>query len=132
MDLQNLVSILKDLRRQRTEIKKELDEVEPLIKEELESQGIDKMSFPDLGVKISYSKVNKSVMDEDKLISIVQRLIASDSEFTEDIKECIEYKPIINEQKLQELIYKGVVDINDIQPAYVDKGYKVLKISKLK
>lgn len=132
MDLQNLVSILKDLRRQRTEIKKELDEVEPLIKEELESQGIDKMSFPDLGVKISYSKVNKSVMDEDKLISIVQGLIAGDSEFTEDIKECIEYKPIINEQKLQELIYKGVVDINDIQPAYVDKGYKVLKISKLK
>lgn len=132
MDLQNLVSILKNLRRQRTEIKKELDEVEPLIKEELESQGIDKMSFPDLGVKISYSKVNKSVMDEDKLISIVQRLIASDSEFTEDIKECIEYKPIINEQKLQELIYKGIVDINDIEPAYVDKGYKVLKISKLK
>lgn len=132
MDLQNLVSILKNLRQQRTEIKKELDEVEPLIKEELESQGIDKMAFPDLGVKISYSKVNKSVMDEDKLISIVQRLIASDSEFTEDIKECIEYKPIINEQKLQELIYKGIVDINDIQPAYVDKGYKVLKISKLK
>ena len=62
-------------------------------------------------------------MDEDILINILNEL---------SIQGCIEMRPTVNEEKVQELIYKGLLSVDDISPAVIDKSYKVLKFVKLK
>ena len=71
-------------------------------------------------------------MNSDKLLAIIKNLVITKTDFSKDIEECIEYKPYVNEEKVQDLIYKGIISIEDIQEAYEDKSYKQLRITNIK
>ena len=95
----------------KSETKKLIDDV----KTKFESLGLNEYNIP--GEKCS--KVEKTSMNEDKLIDILINLskLETDDRLAESVKSCIEYKPTINEKKVQQLIYQGIINIEDIAPA---------------
>ena len=113
---------LKTLKADKKELDKQMKALEGRIKDEFAARGVDRVDYETIGQGLQYTTVNKTSMDEDKLISILRELGAYD---------CIELKPTVNEDKVQELIYKGIINIEDIAPAMIDKSYKVLKFVKL-
>ncbi|MGM9544220.1 MAG: hypothetical protein ACI3T9_04490 [Romboutsia timonensis] len=113
---------LKTLKADKKELDKQMKALEGRIKEEFDARGVDRVDYETIGQGLQYTTVDKTSMDEDKLISILRELGAYD---------CIELKPTVNEDKVQELIYKGIINIEDIAPAMIDKSYKVLKFVKL-
>ena len=132
MDLEKLIVKVKNLKDQKSLIEKDLKKVEPELKQELEGLGITKKQFPNSKLKLSYVTVYKSSMNSDKLLAIIKNLVITKTDFSKDIEECIEYKPYVNEEKVQDLIYKGIISIEDIQEAYEDKSYKQLRITNIK
>lgn len=132
MDLEKLIIQVKKLKDQKTLIEKDLKIIEPELKQELEGLGITKKQFPNSKLKLSYVTVHKSSMNSDKLLAIIKNLVITKTDFSKDIEECIEYKPYVNEEKVQDLIYKGIISIEDIQEAYEDKSYKQLRITNIK
>lgn len=98
----------------KSETKKLVDDV----KAKFESLGLNEYNIPgEFCVKCS--KVEKTSMNEDKLIGILNNLskLETDERLAESIKSCIEYKPTINEKKVQQLIYQGIINIEDIASA---------------
>ena len=132
MDLEKLIVKVKNLKDQKSLIEKDLKKVEPELKQELEGLGITKKQFPNSKLKISYNTIHRASMNSDKLLAIIKNLVITKTDFSKDIEECIEYKPYINEEKVQNLIYKGILSIEDIQEAYEDKSYKTLRITNIK
>ena len=132
MDLEKLIVKVKNLKDQKSLIEKDLKKDEPELKQELEGLGITKKQFPNSKLKISYNTVHRASMNSDKLLVILKNLSNAKTDFSKDIEECIEYKPYVNEEKVQDLIYKGIIPIEDIQEAYADKSYKQLRITNIK
>ena len=48
------------------------------------------------------------------------------------LKSCLLVKTVVDEDKIQELIYKGFISIEDIQPAVIEKSYTRLTIKEVK
>ena len=63
----------------------------------------------------------RTSMNEDKLVEIVQELIdnAATEEETERLSKLIEYKPQVNSTLLEDMIYNGELDKDLIQDAVV-------------
>lgn len=63
----------------------------------------------------------RTSMNEDKLVEIVQELIdnAATEEETERLSKLIEYKPQVNPSLLEDMIYNGELDKDLIQDAVV-------------
>lgn len=122
MLLQELASVKEQLKR----FKDKEAELNKQVKEELDSQGIEKGVYN--GIKVTYTTCTKSSMNEDKLLQIVKGLSVEQPE----LLKCIETKEYINESVLEELIYEGIITVDDIQPAYEEKQYKTLKLKKVK
>lgn len=63
----------------------------------------------------------RTSMNEDKLVEIVQELIdnAATEEETERLSKLIEYKPQVNSMLLEDMIYNGEIDKDLIQDAVV-------------
>ena len=83
----------------KSETKKLIDDV----KTKFESLGLNEYNIPgEFCVKCS--KVEKTSMNEDKLIGILNNLskLETDDRLAESVKSCIEYKPTINEKKVQD------------------------------
>ena len=114
---------LKMLRQEKKDIEKDIKVLEAKLKEEFNARGTDRVDYETIGQGLQYTTVNKTSMDEDILINILNEL---------SIQDCIEMRPTVNEEKVQELIYKGLLSVDDISPAVIDKSYKVLKFVKLK
>lgn len=114
---------LKMLRQEKKDIEKDIKVLEAKLKEEFDARGTDRVDYETIGQGLQYTTVNKTSMDEDILINILNEL---------SIQGCIEMRPTVNEEKVQELIYKGLLSVDDISPAVIDKSYKVLKFVKLK
>ena len=111
------------LRQEKKDIEKDIKVLEAKLKEEFDARGTDRVDYETIGQGLQYTTVNKTSMDEDILINILNEL---------SIQDCIEMRPTVNEEKVQELIYKGLLSVDDISPAVIDKSYKVLKFVKLK
>lgn len=122
-EFERMIYKLKMLRQEKKDIENDIKEIEQKIKDEFNARGTERADFETIGQGLSYSTVNKTSIDEDVLINILEKL---------DVDECIEMKPTVNEGKVQELIYKGILSIDDISPAIIDKSYKTLKFGKLK
>ena len=122
-DFERMIYKLKMLRQEKKDIENDIKQIEQKIKDEFNARGTERADFETIGQGLSYSTVNKTSIDEDVLINILEKL---------DVDECIEMKPTVNEGKVQELIYKGILSIDDISPAIIDKSYKTLKFGKLK
>lgn len=114
---------LKMLRQEKKDIEKDIKILETKLKEEFDARGTDRADFDTIGQGLTYTTVNKTSMDEDVLINILNEL---------SLQGCIEMRPTVNEEKVQEMIYKGLLSVDDISPAVIDKSYKVLKFVKLK
>lgn len=122
-DFERMIYKLKMLRQEKKELENDIKQIEQKIKDEFNARGTERADFETIGQGLSYSTVNKTSIDEDVLLNILEKL---------NVDECIEMKPTVNEDKVQELIYKGILSIDDISPAVIDKSYKTLKFGKLK
>ena len=122
MLLQELASVKEQLKR----FKDKEAELNKQVKQELDSQGIEKGVYN--GIKVTYTTCTKSSINEDKLLAIVKQLAQEQPE----LLSCIETKEVINENTLEELMYQGFITPGDIQAAYEEKQYKTLKLKKVK
>lgn len=113
----------------KTETKKLVDDV----KLKLESLGLSEYNMPG-EFCVKYSKVEKTAMNEEKLIDILTNIInaQTDVQVADSLKQCIEYKPCINEKKVQQLIYQGLLNTEDIAPAMETSVQTRLTFSKPK
>lgn len=106
------------------------------LKGELEARDIEKQTFDDIGYKISYTTAVKNTMNEDKLIEVLKNIIAeahrANSPYLDELSSCIVNKPVIDENRVYELLNKGILNTEDIQDAYEEKSYKTLRVTKLK
>lgn len=92
----------------------------------LDEQGITKGEYD--GIKVSYTTNTKSELDDDTLIQILLNMAQEKPE----IMNCLVPTYTIDEDKLEELMYGGIISTDDIAPAYREKQYKTLRVKKVK
>lgn len=92
----------------------------------LEEQGISKGEYD--GIKVSYTTNTKSELDDDILIQILLNMAQEKPE----IMNCLIPTYVIDEDKLEELMYGGLISTDDIAPAYREEQYKTLRVKKVK
>lgn len=92
----------------------------------LDEQGITKGEYD--GIKVSYTTNTKSELDDDTLIQILLNMAQEKPE----IMDCLVPTYTIDEDKLEELMYGGIISTDDIAPAYREKTYKTLRVKKVK
>ena len=92
----------------------------------LDEQGITKGEYD--GIKVSYTTNTKSELDDDILIQILLTMAQEKPE----IMDCLVPTYIIDEDKLEELMYGGIISTDDIAPAYKEKQYKTLRVKRVK
>ena len=109
--------------------KKNKDMENDLIKDTktiLDEQGITKGEYD--GIKVSYTTNTKSELDDDILIQILLTMAQEKPE----IMDCLIPTYTIDEDKLEELMYGGIISTDDIAPAYREKQYKTLRVKRVK
>lgn len=92
----------------------------------LDEQGISKGEYD--GIKVSYTTNTKSELDADILIQILLNMAQEKPE----IMNCLIPTYSIDEDKLEELMYGGLISTDDIAPAYREKQYKTLRVKRVK
>lgn len=92
----------------------------------LDEQGITKGEYD--GIKVSYITNTKSELDDDTLIQILLNMAKEKPE----IMDCLVPTYTIDEDKLEELMYGGIISTDDIAPAYREKTYKTLRVKRVK
>lgn len=92
----------------------------------LDEQGISKGEYD--GIKVSYTTNTKSELDDDILIQILLNMAQEKPE----IMDCLIPTYVIDEDKLEELMYSGLISTDDIAPAYKEKQYKTLRVKRVK
>ena len=92
----------------------------------LDEQGITKGEYD--GIKVSYTTNTKSELDDDTLIQILLNMAQEKPE----ILDCLVPTYTIDEDKLEELMYGGIISTDDIAPAYREKQYKTLRVKRVK
>lgn len=92
----------------------------------LDEQGISKGEYD--GIKVSYTTNTKSELDDDILIQILLNM----SQEKPEIMDCLVPTYVIDEDKLEELMYGGLISTDDIAPAYKEKQYKTLRVKRVK
>lgn len=128
--VQELNSVKSDLKALKTSEKTLTEE----IKQELAGQGLEAKILSDINMKVTCKEVTKTEINEDALIKIIGDLIesASNDDLKDALKSCLLVKTVVDEDKIQELIYKGFISIEDIQPAVIEKSYTRLTIKEVK
>lgn len=128
--VQELNSVKSDLKALKTSEKTLTEE----IKQELAGQGLEAKILSDINMKVTCKEVTKTEINEDALIKIIGDLIesANNDDLKDALKSCLLVKTVVDEDKIQELIYKGFISIEDIQPAVIEKSYTRLTIKEVK
>ena len=128
--VQELNSVKSDLKALKTSEKALTEE----IKQELAGQGLEAKILSDINMKVTCKEVTKTEINEDALIKIIGHLIdsANNDDLKDALKSCLLVKTVVDEDKIQELIYKGFISIEDIQPAVIEKSYTRLTIKEVK
>lgn len=128
--VQELNSVKNDLKALKTSEKTLTEE----IKQELAGQGLEAKILSDINMKVTCKEVTKTEINEDALIKIIGDLIEStnNDDLKDALKSCLLVKTVVDEDKIQELIYKGFISIEDIQPAVIEKSYTRLTIKEVK
>lgn len=128
--VQELNSVKNDLKALKTSEKTLTEE----IKQELAGQGLEAKILSDINMKVTCKEVTKTEINEDALIKIIGDLIEStnNDDLKDALKSCLLVKTVVDEDKIQELIYKGFISIETIQPAVIEKSYTRLTIKEVK
>ena len=92
----------------------------------LDEQGISKGEYD--GIKVSYITNTKSELDGDLLIQILLNMAQEKPE----IMDCLIPTYALDEDKLEELLYSGIISTDDIAPAFKEKQYKTLRVKRVK
>nr|DAJ98051.1 MAG TPA: hypothetical protein [Caudoviricetes sp.] len=114
---------IKDINKKNKEIENNLIKD---TKTMLDEQGITKGEYG--GIKVSYTTNTKSELDDDTLIQILLNMAQEKPE----IMDCLIKTYTVDEDKLEELMYGGIISTDDIAPAYREKQYKTLRVKKVK
>ncbi len=121
--LLNKLTQIKELNKKNKDIEKDLVNETKTI---LEEQGISKGQYD--GIKVDYKEVVKLSIDEDKQLSIIKQLAKSNPA----ILDCIITKEVVDENILEDLIYTGIIDPTDLQPAMIETKSKRLTVKRVK
>ena len=121
--LLNKLTQIKELNKKNKDIEKDLVNETKII---LEEQGISKGQYD--GIKVDYKEVVKLSIDEDKQLSIIKQLAKSNP----TILDCIITKEVVDENILEDLIYTGIIDPTDLQPAMIETKSKRLTVKRVK
>lgn len=103
------------------------------LKEMLAQEGLEKCEVGN--IKLSYKDVVKSEMDEEKLIEILKNLIRQSEgnvEFMNAINGCMNLKITVDEDKVKDLIYEGLISADDLREAYKETTSKRLTLKRVK
>ena len=114
---------IKELNKKNKEIENDLIKS---TKTMLDEQGITKGEYD--GIKVSYTTNTKSELDDDTLIQILLNMAQEKPE----IMDCLIKTYTVDEDKLEELMYGGLISTDDITPAYREKQYKTLRVKRVK
>lgn len=114
---------IKELNKKNKEIENDLIKS---TKTMLDEQGITKGEYD--GIKVSYTTNTKSELDDDTLIQILLNMAQEKPE----IMDCLIKTYTVDEDKLEELMYGGLISTDDIAPAYREKQYKTLRVKRVK
>lgn len=114
---------IKELNKKNKEIENNLIKSTKTV---LDEQGITKGEYD--GIKVSYTTNTKSELDDDTLIQILLNMAQEKPE----IMDCLIPTYTIDEDKLEELMYGGIISTDDIAPAYREKQYKTLRVKRVK
>lgn len=114
---------IKELNKKNKEIENNLIKSTKTV---LDEQGITKGEYD--GIKVSYTTNTKSELDDDTLIQILLNMAQEKPE----IMDCLVPTYTIDEDKLEELMYGGIISTDDIAPAYREKTYKTLRVKRVK
>lgn len=114
---------IKELNKKNKEIENDLIKS---TKTMLDEQGITKGEYD--GIKVSYTTNTKSELDDDMLIQILLNMAQEKPE----IMDCLIKTYTVDEDKLEELMYGGLISTDDIAPAYREKQYKTLRVKRVK
>jgi hypothetical protein len=128
-----LLQRCKEMKDQEKEIKATTKKLTDQVKTEFQSRDINEYNVPGVCC-VKCTEVEKTSMNEEKLIDILTNIINTqkDTEVADSLKQCIEYKPCINEKKVQQLIYQGLLNTEDIAPAMETSVQTRLTFSKPK
>nr|DAZ48723.1 MAG TPA: hypothetical protein [Caudoviricetes sp.] len=114
---------IKELNKKNKEIENDLIKSTKMM---LDEQGITKGEYD--GIKVSYTTNTKSELDDDTLIQILLNMAQEKPE----IMDCLIKTYTVDEDKLEELMYGGLISTDDIAPAYREKQYKTLRVKRVK
>lgn len=108
----------KELKDQQKLIEKQTNTLVKNIKDQFLLQGIEEYNIPGV-LKASCKKTISTKINEKKLVDILINISNQQTspEIAERVKSCVEYVPTVNETKVQELIYEGILNTEDIEPA---------------
>ena len=135
--MNNINKVVKELNEVKNDLKvaksKEKSLVEQ-VKGYMGGIGLETLSLDEIGIKVSCKEVVKTEINEDALIQIITKMISntSDEDLKDLLKECLVVKTVIDEDKVQELIYKGFISVDDIQPAVIEKVSTRLTLKEVK
>lgn len=121
--LLNKLTQIKEINKKNKDIEKNLVNETKTI---LDEQGISKGQYD--GIKVDYKEVVKLSIDEDKQLNIIKQLAESNPA----ILDCIITKEVVDENILEDLIYTGIIDPTDLQPAMIETKSKRLTVKRVK
>lgn len=128
-----LLQKCKEMKDQEKEVKATTKKLTDQVKTEFKSRDINEYDIPGVCC-VKCTEVEKTSMNEEKLIDILLTIINAQkgTEVADSLIHCIEYKPCINEKKVQQLIYQGLINVEDIAPAMETSIQTRLTFSKPK
>ena len=122
-DLKALLEQKKAAESESKAVKKLMD----TLKQQMLDYGIDR--FNNHGVSVVVSHTEKTDMDEDKLIDILQQLADSGDEVA---KSCLVMVPAVDLDKLEQAIYHNRLDKTIITKATTSKIVNTIRLTKMK
>lgn len=125
-ELRVILAELADIKELNKKNKERENDLIKSTKMMLDEQGITKGEYD--GIKVSYTTNTKSELDDDTLIQILLNMAQEKPE----IMDCLVPTYTIDEDKLEELMYGGIISTDDIAPAYREKTYKTLRVKRVK
>lgn len=128
-----LLERCKEMKDKEKEVKAETKKLTDEVKTEFKSRAINEYDIPGVCC-VKCNDVERTSINEDMLINIITTIsnAQKDVQVADMIKQCIEYKPCINEKKVQQLIYQGLLNVEDIAPAMETSIQTRLTFSKPK
>lgn len=122
-DLRALLEQKKAAESESKAVKKLMD----TLKQQMLDYGINR--FSNHGVSVVVSHTEKTDMDEDKLIDILQQLADSGDEVA---KSCLVMVPAVDLDKLEQAIYHNRLDKTIITKATTSKIVNTIRLTKMK